>query len=140
MNKLTPEELTKIIKPGAAGVLTMTDDGKFLLTKRTRRAKYLPSHWSVPSGEVNVLELESMENCARREFEEETTHKISPDSKLLLIDKWFSDNRLYFLFFYKVPKKFFVKIDWEHEEVNWFTKDNLPQPIAPQILDAIQRI
>lgn len=140
MNTLTPDQLTKIIKPGAAGVLTMTNDGKFLLTKRTRKANYLGGHWSVPSGEVNVLELESMEDCARREFEEETTHKIPADARLLLIDKWFADDRLYFLFFYKVPKKFFVKIDWEHEEVNWFTKDNLPQPMAPQILDAIQRI
>jgi hypothetical protein len=57
-----------------------------------------------------------------------------------MIDKWFTDNRMYYLFLYIVPKKIFVKIDWEHEAVNWFTKDNLPEPIAPQILDAIQRI
>lgn len=140
MNKLTPHELQRIIKPGAAGVLTMTIDGKFLLTKRTSKAHYLPSTWSVPSGESNVNEMESMESCARREFEEETTHKIPNETRLPLIDKWFTDNRMYFLFLYKVPKKFFVKIDWEHEEVNWFTKDNLPNPIAPQIFDAIQRI
>lgn len=140
MNKLTPEELRKIIKPAAAGVLTMTQDGKFLLAKRTSKAHYLPGHWSVPSGESNVNELESMESCARREFYEETTHRIPDDVRLPMIDKWFTDNRMYYLFLYIVPKKIFVKIDWEHEAVNWFTKDNLPEPIAPQILDAIQRI
>lgn len=140
MNVITPDQLTKIIKPAAAGILSMTADGKFLLAKRTSRAHYLPGTWSVPSGEANVNEMESMENCARREFEEETTHKIPSEARLPLIDKWFTDNRMYFLFLYVVPKKFFVKIDWEHEEVNWFTKDNLPQPISPQIFDAIQRI
>ncbi len=140
MNKFTDEELSNLKRPAASGILTMTFDGKFLLAKRTSKAHYLPGHWSVPSGEANVNEMESMESCARREFEEETTHKIPSETKLFLIDKWFTDDRMYFLFLYKVPKKFFVKIDWEHEEVNWFTKDNLPQPISPQIFDAIQRI
>ncbi len=140
MNKFTDEELSKLVRPAASGILTMTNDGKFLLAKRTSKAHYLPSTWSVPSGEANVNEMESMETCARREFEEETTHRIPDEIKLLLIDKWFTDNRMYFLFLYKVPRKFFVKIDWEHEEVNWFTKENLPRPISPQIFDAIQRI
>lgn len=140
MNKFTEEELSKLKRPAAAGILAMTNDGKFLLAKRTSKAYYLGGHWSVPSGEANVNEMESMESCARREFEEETTHHIPNDIRLFLIDKWFTDNRMYFLFLYKVPKKFFVKIDWEHEDVNWFTKDNLPQPISPQIFDAIQRI
>ena len=140
MNNFTPDELSKLTKPAAAGILTMTNDGKFLLTKRTSKAHYLPGTWSVPSGEANVNKMESMETCARREFEEETTHRIPSEVRLFLIDKWFTDNRMYFLFLYKVPKKFFVKIDWEHEDVNWFTKDNLPQPISIQILDAIQRI
>jgi 8-oxo-dGTP pyrophosphatase MutT (NUDIX family) len=140
MNKLTEEELTKIIKPAAAGVLTMTKDGKFLLTKRTSKAHYLGGHWSVPSGEANVNQLESMESCARREFYEETTHTIPDGHKLYLIDKWFTDARMYYLFLYKVPKRFSVKIDWEHEDVNWFGVENLPEPIAPQILDAIRKV
>jgi 8-oxo-dGTP pyrophosphatase MutT (NUDIX family) len=140
INHITPEQLSKIIKPGAAGILTMTASGEFLLTKRTRRAHYLGGHWSVPSGEVDVNKLESMEDCARREFFEETTHNISPNSKLVCIDRYFVDDRMYFLFLYKVKNRFFVKIDWEHEDFNWFTKDDLPQPISSQIYDAIQRI
>lgn len=140
INHITPEQLSKIIKPGAAGILTMTASGEFLLTKRTIKAHYLGGHWSVPSGEVDVNRLESMEDCARREFFEETTHTISTDSKLVCIDRYFVDDRMYFLFLYKVKNRFFVKIDWEHEDFNWFTKDNLPQPISSQIYDAIQRI
>jgi 8-oxo-dGTP pyrophosphatase MutT (NUDIX family) len=140
INNITPEQLSKIIKPGAAGVLAMTTSGEFLLTKRTSRAHYLGGHWSVPSGEVEVNTLESMEDCARREFFEETTHHIPLDAKLTCIDRYFADDRMYFLFLYTVKKRFFVKIDWEHEDVNWFTKDNLPQPISSQIFDAINRI
>lgn len=140
INYIKPEELSRIMKPGAAGVLTITAPGEFLLTKRTHKAHYLGGHWSVPSGEVDVNNLESMEDCARREFFEETTHTIPSDAKLVCIDRYFTDDRIYFLFLYKVKKRFFVKMDWEHEDVNWFTKDNLPQPISSQIYDAIQRV
>jgi 8-oxo-dGTP pyrophosphatase MutT (NUDIX family) len=140
INHITPDQLSKIIKPGAAGVLTMTTSGEFLLTKRTSRAHYLGGHWSVPSGEVDVNSLESMEDCARREFFEETTHQIPSQTKIVCVDRYFVDDRMYILFLYKVKSRFFVKIDWEHEDVNWFTKDNLPQPISSQIYDAIQRI
>lgn len=140
INHISPEELSKIMRPGAAGILTMTESGEFLLTKRTSKAKYLGGCWSVPSGEVDVNNLESMEQCARREFFEETTHQIPPNAKIFCIDRYFADNRMYFLFFYKVKNRFFVSIDWEHDDVNWFTKDNLPEPISPQIYDAIQRI
>lgn len=140
INYITPEQLSKINKPGAAGVLTMTASGEFLLTKRTSRAIYLGGHWSVPSGEVDVNKLESMEDCARREFFEETTHQIPGNVKLTCIDRYFADDRMYFLFLYKVKSRFFVKIDWEHEDVNWFTKESLPEPISSQIFDAIKRL
>jgi 8-oxo-dGTP pyrophosphatase MutT (NUDIX family) len=137
---ISPEELSKVTKPAAAGVLTITQDGHFLLTKRTQKAHYLPGYWSVPSGESEVNKLESMEDCARREFEEETTHVIPSNAKLICLDRYSSDDRIYFLFIYRVKSRFFVKIDWEHEDLGWFTKENLPSPMAPQILDAISRI
>jgi 8-oxo-dGTP pyrophosphatase MutT (NUDIX family) len=140
INNIEPEELSKIYKPGAAGVLTVNENGEFLLTKRNSKAAYLGGFWSVPSGEVEINNLESMEQCARREFFEETTHQIPENHKLICIDRYFTDDRMYFLFVYKVKKRFFVKIDWEHEDVNWFTKNNLPDPISPQIYDAIHRI
>lgn len=139
INYISPEELSQVTKPGAAGILVMTADGEFLLTKRTSKAQYLGGYWSVPSGESDVNNFESLEDCARREFYEETTHAIPTNSKLIAIDRYYTDNRIYFLFLYKVKKRFFVKIDWEHEDLGWFTKDNLPEPIAPQILEAIKR-
>lgn len=139
ISNISPEELSQVTKPGAAGILVMNGDGEFLLTKRTSKAEYLGGYWSVPSGESDVNNFESLEDCARREFFEETTHQIPSTSKLIAIDRYYTDNRIYFLFLYKVKKRFFVKIDWEHEDLGWFTKDNLPEPIAPQILDAIKR-
>lgn len=140
INNITPEELSEINKPAASGVLVMTENKQFLLTKRTSKAHYLGSHWSVPSGESNVNQLESLEDCARREFFEETTHVIPEKTQLICLDRYYADRRLYFLFLYQVKKKFFVKIDFEHDDMNWFTKDNLPSPMAPQILDAISKL
>lgn len=140
INHITPEELSQIRKPAAAGVLVMNSAGEFLLTQRTDKAYYLPGHWSVPSGESNVNELESLEDCARREFLEETTHKIPEGEKLICMDRYYADERMYFLFLYRTKSRFFVKIDWEHQNVGWFTKDNLPEPMAPQILDTISRL
>jgi 8-oxo-dGTP pyrophosphatase MutT (NUDIX family) len=139
-NTFTPEELSKINKPAAAGLLIITMDGEFLLTRRSIGAHYLGGHWSVPSGESNVNEMESLESCARREFFEETKYSIPTSIRLLLIDKYFADNRLYFLFMCKVKEKFRIEIDFEHDEYGWFKKENLPEPIAPQILDAISRL
>ena len=140
INNITPEELSEINKPAASGALVMTENKQFLLTKRTSKAHYLDSHWSVPSGESNVNQLESLEDCARREFFEETTHVIPEKTQLICLDRYYADRRLYFLFLYQVKKKFFVKIDFEHDDMNWFTKDNLPSPMAPQILDAISKL
>jgi len=140
INYIAPEELSNIKKPAASGVLVMNGDGEFLLTKRTSKADYLAGYWSVPSGESNVNELESLEDCARREFFEETTHFIPKSEKLIRIDRYCVDDRIYFLFLYKTKRRFFVKIDWEHEDLGWFTKENLPEPIASNILDAIQRV
>jgi len=140
INHITPDQLSSIRKPAAAGILVATPDNQFLLMRRNKKAHYLAGHWSVPSGESNVNQLESMEECARREFKEETGYEIPKDGKIYCIDRYYADERMYFLFFYRTSKKFFVKIDWEHDDVNWFTKDKLPQPMAPQILDAISRI
>jgi 8-oxo-dGTP pyrophosphatase MutT (NUDIX family) len=140
INNITPEEMSQIRKPAAAGVLVMTKYGEFLLTQRSDKAHFLPGHWTVPSGESEVNKLESLEDCARREFFEETTHRIPEREKLICIDRYFADERMYFLFLYKTEKRFFVKIDWEHKDVNWFTKNNLPSPMSPQILDAINRL
>ena len=139
ISNISPEELSQVTKPGAAGILVMTADGEFLLTKRTSKAQFLGGYWSVPSGESDVNNFESLEDCARREFFEETTYQIPSDDKLIGIDRYYADNRIYFLFLYKVKIRFFVKIDWEHEDLGWFTKDNLPEPIAPRILDTIKR-
>ena len=81
-----------------------------------------------------------MEECARREFMEETTFQIPLDVKLYCFDRYFSEDRIFFLFVYKANKKMFIKIDEEHDSFGWFSNENLPTPITSQILDAITRI
>jgi ADP-ribose pyrophosphatase YjhB (NUDIX family) len=140
LNHITPEEIEQIKKPAAAGLLVVTKNKEFLLTRRTKLANFLPGHWSVPSGESNVNELESLEDCARREFFEETKYLIPKDIRLLLVDRYFADERLYYLFICRVNNRFHVQLDFEHDMAAWFTSDRLPNPMAPQILDAISRV
>lgn len=140
LRELTPEELGQVKKPAAAGLLVVNKAKEFLLTRRSPLAHFLGGHWSVPSGESNVNELESLEDCARREFYEETKYNIPQDIKLLLMDRYYADNRLYYLFVCKVPSRFHIQLDFEHDMAAWFTQDRLPNPMAPQILDAISRM
>ena len=140
-NNITPEDLAKLHEPAAAGVLVYCEStGEFLLMKRNPKAKAYPATWSVPSGESHVNQLESMDECAKREFNEETSVQIPSDNNFWCIDRYPVDDRMYFVFIWKVKKKFFVKLDAEHTEAGWFMVDNLPDPISPQILDAIKRI
>lgn len=140
-NDITPEDLCKLHKPAAAGVLVLCEStGEFLLLKRTPKAKVYPATWSVPSGESHVNELESMDDCAKREFLEETSVAIPNDANFRCMDRYPVNDRMYFLFIWRVKKKFFIKMDWEHTEAGWFTQNTLPEPISPEILDAINRI
>lgn len=138
--KLTPEQLSQIKKPAAAGLLIVTESQEFLLARRTSKAHFLAGHWSVPSGESNPNEMESVDACARREFFEETQYELPQNTRLLLLDRYFADERLYYLFVCFVKEKFRIQIDFEHDKYGWFTKDRLPTPLAPQIMDAISRI
>ena len=140
LQEITPEELSNIKKPASDGLLIMSKSGEFLLLRRNPKSKFLPGHWSVPSGESNVNELESMSDCARREFFEETQYVLPKETKLLLVDRYYTDERMYYLFFSKVKDKFRIQIDFEHDKYDWFKKDRLPHPMSPQILDAISRM
>jgi|694.fasta_scaffold02536_14 8-oxo-dGTP pyrophosphatase MutT (NUDIX family) len=124
----------------AAGVLVVTDSGEVLLTKRSSSAHYLAGCWSVPSGTLDSADGESVELCARREFFEETTHMIPQTDVLFFVDKYESEDKTYFLFLYRTPQKFNIRIDFEHDDWGWFNIDNLPQPLAPQILDGISKL
>lgn len=139
LQEITPEILCKLKKPAAAGLLVRTKNQEFLLARRRSKSYFLAGHWSIPSGESNVNEMESMEDCARREFFEETQYTLPPQTKLLLMDRYYVDERLYYLFICTVPNKFRIQIDFEHDEYGWFSKDILPNPMTPQVLDAISR-
>lgn len=139
LQDISSEDLSKIKKPAAAGLLVMSNTHEFLLLRRSSDAHFLGGHWSVPSGESNVNELESMESCARREFFEETQYTLPSETKLLLIDRYYADERMYYLFICKVKEKFRIQIDFEHDKYGWFGKDRLPNPMAPQISNAISR-
>ena len=140
-NTITPEMLSNITLPMAAGVLVFCKGtGEFLLVKRRPNASVFPSMWAIPAGESNVNQFESAENCARREMLEETGYEIPHTSKLRLIDRYESYGRIFFIFLHTVDKKFFVQLCREHTEANWFSANNIPYNVTPNVLDAITRL
>ncbi len=64
----------------AAGILFRSKDGHILLMRRGNGGDY-PGYWSVPGGHQE--EGETLEECARREFEEETGHKATEPLKAI---------------------------------------------------------
>lgn len=141
INTFTPEQLHTITSPAAAGVVVYcTDTDEVLLTKRSEKKKALPGFWSVPGGESEVNSFESMEACARREFEEETGHVIPLATKLVCMDRYHSTDRLYFVFVYRTKNKFFIKLNDEHSEAKWFKRTSIPEPISDAITDVISKL
>lgn len=140
MNKLNPKIVHEITSPPACGLIVKSKDGFVLLTRRSDSMKTLPGSWSVPSGEVDVNSLESLDDCARREFTEETGYQFPPQQKIILLEKYLCYDRVYYLFFTKVDKRFRIQLDWEHEEYNWFHPSKLPTPMSDELLHAISKI
>lgn len=138
---LTNEEMGNVKNPASAGILVVTPDKQFLLAKRSKTEKILPDVWSIPAGISRVNELESLEACAKRKFKEEVGYQISTETRLPLLDRYYFNEGIFFLFVFKVPQKLFLTIDnKQHSEIGWFTKESLPEPISLQVLDAISRI
>lgn len=118
--------------------------GKFLLSKRTKYCRDEHGRWDPGGGGVNFGER--LTDALRREIKEEyctdvleheflgmrdvhridergrKTHWISIDFKVLVDTKRVANGD---------PKK--------HEEIGWFTLENLPEPIHSQMPDFVKR-
>lgn len=129
-----------------AGVLVKVKD-KCLLCKRNEKGS-LPGEWSIPAG--GIKKDESPNTAARREFFEETDIKLEGDLNLVsLISRTTRDGvstkGMLYVFLSEQEKELLPDIEnakdgHEHKECNYFTKNNLPNPIGSQLEELILRI
>ncbi len=104
-------------------------DGKILLLKNER------NEWDLPGGKIDSKE--SIEDCLRREFKEETALDIDI-SKLQTVKKISIANRIEVLIvLYKCSTQDSIekiKISFEHKEFGLFSKDSLEKLTIDPIL------
>jgi 8-oxo-dGTP pyrophosphatase MutT (NUDIX family) len=122
-------------------------NNKVLLCKRSLTQPSLAGYWSAPGGQV-----ESGEDpvyTAFREFREETnlTLKNSLKKVDLIKNKNYlgkTNNKIH-IFLYEVDNYIYPQLDFavdgkEHSRCGYFDKDDLPEPISPELKKTIEKI
>ena len=109
-----------------AGVIVQSGD-KVLMCKRAERQSY-GGKWSVPSGHAN--DMESPINACRREFYEETNHKLTGSLQLIDLIKPSTGDIMY-IYYTNSPKEIIPDLEnakdgEEHTECGYFSYDELP--------------
>ncbi|MEM5871743.1 MAG: NUDIX pyrophosphatase [Candidatus Aenigmatarchaeota archaeon] len=117
---------------------------KILLVKRSRKVSTYPKLWGAISGSIE--ENEKPLERAKKEIEEETGLKKS-DMKLLKKGKPFVyiDRNIKikwiihpFLFKIRTDK---IKLDWEHENMEWIRPENLKRyKTVPKLNESLRRV
>lgn len=106
----------------AAGVIYLAD-GNVLLMRRSLKSMVGPGTWGLPAGKIE--DGESPEQCARREFLEETGYDLSAMT-LNLLD--ISGN---FSLYITKGDVFSPQLNDEHTGFLWATPDDMPKPLFP---------
>ena len=102
---------------------------RVLLLLRPQWIGWGAGQWAFPGGKLEAGE--TREQAAIRETEEETQLKVR-DLKEVKIPV---DNKL--TMFYTRDYTGVVKIDWEHDDFVWVTRDEIENyDLAPQVLEA----
>jgi 8-oxo-dGTP pyrophosphatase MutT (NUDIX family) len=115
----------------AAGIVYVDSTGHVLLMKRGSGEENYPGHWALPGGKGEPGE--GAEEAAEREAAEETGNE-APRGKRKLIQKVRTPGGFDFhTFAQPVDKRFWPRINQEHEGAGWFRMDDLPRPMHPAV-------
>ena len=121
---LTVEPINKDAGPAgrASGIMFLTADNQALMIRRGDGGDY-PNTWAVPGGHQNSEE--TLEECARREVEEETGIKYEGPLEVLYDDGQFCT------YIARNIEKMDVKLNYESSGFDWCHLDTPPQPLHP---------
>lgn len=121
----------------AAGVLTVTPEGRVLLLKRADVGDGHPHAgcWQLPGGLGE--EGEDAEACARREYKEELGRDC--EGALKAVDARSTEaGRAYTTFATPVSERFVPVLDHESDGYGWFKLDALPSPLHPGLAETLK--
>jgi len=110
---------------GAGILLVAQDTGKLLLVLRSGYVNE-PGTWGVPGGKIDD-EDESPSVAANREAEEELGYSGPID--LVPAHVFKSGKFRFYNFIGVVPNEFKPTLDWENDDVGWFSINDLPSPL-----------
>ena len=128
-NLLTPRSEEPVAKGRAAGIMFMTNDGEVLLLRRGSTGDNAHT-FGLAGGHVE--NDESLEECARREAEEETGYKYT--GKLDLIH----DDGQFATYLAKVDGQFPVTLCDESNGYLWCKPPDAPQPLHPNLATSMR--
>lgn len=113
----------------AAGILFLTDDNKTLLIRRGDGGDF-PYTWCVPGGHQN--DEETLEECARRECEEETGIKYEGELTVL------HDSGQFCTYIARHAEIAPVALNYESTGYDWCPITEVSEPLHPGLRNAIR--
>jgi len=118
-----------LARPKTYGVKCIIEhEGKYLFI----RNNYGRGRWTFPGG--GVKREEKAEDAARREVREEVGIELSEVRHLGSFEHESEYKRdTMDVFHARVSSKAFNRNSWEIAEVQWFSKDNPPEPLSPLV-------
>jgi len=120
------------------GALVINEKNEVLLIKRSAKARTEPGSWSRPGGQVEFGE--TVEHAVEREMEEEVGIKVKA-VKLLDMTQIIEEGKHWIAFGYLATYISGTPINKEpdkHEEIKWFSLDNLPENLNSYTANSIR--